>query len=108
MFLQRFCAQTADPPRLCRAVMYRYRYVTDDGYDNHYLSELIKRVDDKREQQQKPTVLPLKTREMRRYIDVRLLPGGIPSCQDNREVEQLWSHPDFGASGAVYMAARPG
>ncbi|XP_043241962.1 DC-STAMP domain-containing protein 2-like [Amphibalanus amphitrite] len=54
---------------LAKAVMYRYRYVTDDGYDNHYLSVLIKRVDDKREQMEKPTVLPLKTREMRRYID---------------------------------------
>ncbi|ESP05583.1 hypothetical protein LOTGIDRAFT_103236 [Lottia gigantea] len=51
-----------------RAMLYRWKYLTKDKYDNTYMTETIKYIDNKRKLRGLPTILPLRTKEKQKYI----------------------------------------
>nr|XP_060613882.1 DC-STAMP domain-containing protein 2-like [Anolis sagrei ordinatus] len=51
-----------------KALMYRKRYLQDDGYDNIYITRPFLEMDAMRRRLKRPTVLPLSSKESGRYI----------------------------------------
>ncbi|NXK15400.1 DCST2 protein, partial [Herpetotheres cachinnans] len=51
-----------------QALRYRHRYLRDETFDNVYITRRFVEMDLRRAEQGRPTVLPLKARESRRYI----------------------------------------
>ncbi|XP_001604108.3 DC-STAMP domain-containing protein 2-like isoform X2 [Nasonia vitripennis] len=53
-----------------RVVYYRYKWLTSDRFDNHYISGYMREIDLKRARQDKETIFPLNQRERSKYAPV--------------------------------------
>lgn len=53
-----------------RVYYYRYKYLSSDKYDNHYINKYIVELDLRRAKMDKETVLPLEPREKNYFIRV--------------------------------------
>ncbi|CAH1790156.1 unnamed protein product [Owenia fusiformis] len=51
-----------------KAILYRKKYLTQDKFDNFYLTFNLRDIDERREEMEKETILPLKGREKWTYI----------------------------------------
>lgn len=56
-----------------RVLIYRYRFLTNDGFDNKYVTEDFFQLDMRRAKHNRETVLPLNKKEEKLYVKVRSL-----------------------------------
>lgn len=52
---------------LFRALKYRNSYLVKDSFDNWCITQEIEDLDDRRKKMDKPTILPLKGKELQKY-----------------------------------------
>ena len=55
-------------PCLFRAYSYKRRYMSQDRFDNFYVTYNLLEIDNKREEQKKETIMPLMFNECSKYI----------------------------------------
>ncbi|XP_031343488.1 uncharacterized protein LOC116171003 isoform X2 [Photinus pyralis] len=53
-----------------RVLHYRYKFLTSDRFDNHFITRDLRNIDIRRAQMEKETILPLNHRERALYINV--------------------------------------
>ena len=51
-----------------RSILYRRKYLSNDRFDNFYITYRVRQIDEKRTKLGKEPILPLNSRESRKYI----------------------------------------
>lgn len=61
------------PTNFCRVLYYRYKFLTEERFDNRFITKDFRTIDIRRAQLGKETVLPLNQRERNIYVNVNAL-----------------------------------
>ncbi|CAH1109561.1 unnamed protein product [Psylliodes chrysocephalus] len=56
---------------VCKVLIYRYRFLTNDGFDNKYVTEDFFQLDMRRAKHNRETVLPLNKKEEKLYVKLK-------------------------------------
>ncbi|CAG9857121.1 unnamed protein product [Phyllotreta striolata] len=85
-----------------KVVLYRYRFLTQDGFDNRYVTEDFFQLDMRRARHNRETLLPLNKREEKLYV--KLKSGKLTDVESKKLRKALMNVFTVTLKAALYMA----